>query len=193
MIGSRFGRWLFAARMWPLLPDSPKICPGTTTRNRCSSGEWRCKTQRQRLRPITATALARQLDHVEEPILLHQWGSAKDTALRLDDSLEMCDPRHGVRSGVELVWTASERLPPILWKTPRAYNDLPWLQLSVCQLKRTADLLVAALLLLTVFVFIAAILIGLKIADLFFMPRSAVAGWGGRSLFTSCALWQFSL
>ena len=171
-----------------LLPDSPKILFLAQPQEiDAVLGEWRRVPQRQRLRPITATALARQLDHVEEPILLALSEAVrKDTALRpLHDSLEMCDPRH-VRavSVLNLFEQHQERLPPILMKdTVFAYNDLPWAAtFSVqAQLKRMADLLVAALLLLLTapFVFIAAILIWLEDRGpvLYAQKRS---GWLGR-------------
>ena len=180
-----------------LLPDSPKILFLAQPQEiDAVLGEWRRVPQRQRLRPITPTALAKQLDHVEEPILLAlSEGVRKDTALLpLHDSLEMCDPRH-VRavSVLNLFEQHQERLPPILMKdTVFAYNDLPWAAtFSVqAQLKRMADLLVAALLLLLTapFVFIAAILIWLEDRGPVLYAQKRSGCWGGRSLFTSCAL-----
>ena len=100
-------------------------------------------------------------------------------------SLEMCDPRH-VRalSVLSLFEQQQERLPPVLMAdTVLSYDDLPWAAtFSVqAQLKRMADLLLAAFLLLITapFMLLAALLIWLQDRGpvLYAQQRS---GWLGR-------------
>ena len=148
---------------------------------------WRRVPQRQILRPVDPKALVQQLDQAEEPILV-----ALSQAVRQDPelcpllaNLEMRDPRQ-VRalSVLSLFEQQQERLPPVLMaNTVLAYDDLPWAAtFSVqAQLKRMADLLVAALLLLlsAPFVLLAALLIWLEDRGpvVYAQQRS---GWLGR-------------
>lgn len=148
---------------------------------------WRRVPQRQSLRRVDPKALAQQLDHAEEPILV-----ALSQAVRQDPALgpllanlEMRDPRQ-VRalSVLSLFEQQQERLPPVLMaNTVLAYDDLPWAAtFSVqAQLKRMADLLVAAMLLLlsAPFVLLAALLIWLEDRGpvVYAQQRS---GWLGR-------------
>ena len=133
-------------------------------------GAWRRVPQRQLLHPVAPDTLAQQLDQSDEPILVALSQAVReDPALRsLLASLEISDPRH-VRtlSVLSLFEHQQERLPPVLMgDTVFSYDDLPWAAtFSVqAQLKRMADLLVAAVLLLLTapFVLVAALLIWLE-------------------------------
>jgi lipopolysaccharide/colanic/teichoic acid biosynthesis glycosyltransferase len=148
---------------------------------------WRRVPQRQSLRPVDPKALVQQLDQAEEPILVALSQAVRqDPALRpLLANLEMRDPRQ-VRalSVLSLFEQQQERLPPVLMaNTVLAYDDLPWAAtFSVqAQLKRMADLLVAAVLLLlsAPFVLLAALLIWLEDRGpvVYAQQRS---GWLGR-------------
>ena len=148
---------------------------------------WRRVPQRQRLRPVDAKTLAQQLDQPEEPILVAlSQAVCKDSVLRpLLTSLEMSCPRQ-VRalSVLTLFAEQQERLPPVLMAdTFLGYEDLPWAAtFSVqAQLKRVADLLLAALLFFfsAPLVAFAALLIWLEDRGpvLYAQQRS---GWRGR-------------
>ena len=184
--------WVLAVRVGLrrglLLPDAPQILllvqPWELD---MVLADWRRLPQRQRLRPVVSTALAQQLDQAGEPILLALSQAVRsDTALRpLLASLEMRDPRQlRVISVLSLFEQQQERLPPALMAdTVLAYDDLPWAAtLSVqAQLKRMADLLVAALLLLLTapFVLLAMLLIWLEDrGPLLYAQRRS--GWLGR-------------
>ena len=184
--------WVLAVRVGLrrglLLPDAPQILllvqPWELD---MVLADWRRLPQRQRLRPVVSTALAQQLDQAGEPILLALSQAVRsDTALRpLLASFEMRDPRQlRVISVLSLFEQQQERLPPALMAdTVLAYDDLPWAAtLSVqAQLKRMADLLVAALLLLLTapFVLLAMLLIWLEDrGPLLYAQRRS--GWLGR-------------
>ena len=107
------------------------------------------------------------------------------TRVPLLADVEKCDPRQ-VRalSVLSLFEQQQERLPPVLMaNTDLCYDDLPWASaFSVqAQLKRMADLLVAALLLILTapFALVAALLIWLEDRGpvLYAQERS---GWLGR-------------
>ena len=148
---------------------------------------WGRVPHRQSLLPVDSHSLMQQLDHAEEPILVVLSEAVrKDYSLRsFLLSLEMSDPRQ-VRtlSVLSLFECQQERLPPVLMAdTLLPYDDLPWAAtFSVqAQLKRMADLLLAALLLLFTapFVLVAALLIWLEDRGpvLFAQQRT---GWLGR-------------
>ena len=149
--------------------------------------DWRRLPQRQRLRSVDSEVLVQELDQSEEPILLVLSQAVRsDPALRpLVASLEMRDPRQlRVISVLSLFEEQQERLPPVLVaETDLAFDDLPWAAaFSVqAQLKRIADLLVAAVLLLLTapFVLLAVLLIWLEDRGpvLYVQSRS---GWLGR-------------
>lgn len=191
--------WIGALTLWALavrvglrrgllLPEAPRMLLLAQPQELDTVlGAWRRVPQRQRLRPVEAQALAQQLDQAEEPILVALSQAVRqDPALRpLRASLEMRDPRQ-VRalSVLSLFEQQQERLPPVLMAdTVLAYDDLPWAAtFSVqAQLKRMADLLVAAVLLLlsAPFVLLAALLIWLEDRGpvVYVQQRS---GWLGR-------------
>ena len=148
---------------------------------------WRRVSHRERLYPVDALRLQRRLDQPEQPLLV-----AVSAEVRRDpcqrqvlESMEMRDPRvlRSV-SVLGLFEQQQERLPPVLMRdVSYTYDDLPWAApFSVqAQLKRMADLvLAAALLLLTApFMAVAALLIWLEDRGpiLYSQQRS---GWLGR-------------
>ncbi|CAK22531.1 sugar transferase [Synechococcus sp. CS-197] len=191
--------WIGALTLWALavrvglrrgllLPEAPRMLLLAQPQELDTVlGAWRRVPQRQRLRPVEAKTLAQQLDQTEEPILVALSQAVRqDPELRsLRASLEMRDPRQ-VRalSVLSLFEQQQERLPPVLMAdTVLAYDDLPWAAtFSVqAQLKRMADLLVAAVLLLLTapFVLLAALLIWLEDRGpvVYAQQRS---GWLGR-------------
>lgn len=184
--------WVLAVRVGLrrglLLPDAPQILllvqPWELDK---VLAEWRRLPQRQRLCPVESAAIAQKLDQVEEPILLAlSQDVRRDSALGpLLASLEMRDPRQlRLISVLSLFEQQQERLPPALMAdTVLAYADMPWAAtFSVqAQLKRMADSLVAAVLLLLTapFVLLAVLLIWLEDRGpvLYAQRRS---GWLGR-------------
>ena len=177
-----------ALRRGLLLPEAPQLLllaaeeeVGTVLT------AWQRVPQRQPLAPTTAQALEQHLPEATDPLLVALSPNLRqDPSLRpLLESLEMRDPRQvRVLSLMSLFDLQQERLPPVLMgDTTLAYDDLPWAAtFSVqAQLKRTADLLVAALLLLLTapFVLLAAMLIWLEDQGpiVYVQERS---GWLGR-------------
>ena len=191
--------WIGALSFWALgvrvvlrqgllLPDAPKILLLAQPQELESvMRAWRRVPQRQQLRPVDATTLGQQLDQAKEPILLAiSQAVRQDPALRsLLASLETRDPRQvRVISVLSLFEQQQERLPPALMAaTVLIYDDLPWAAtFSVqAQLKRMADLLLAAVLLLLTapFVLLASLVIWLEDRGpvLYAQQRS---GWLGR-------------
>ncbi len=148
---------------------------------------WRRVPQRQRLLPVQAPELKQQLDRADESMLV-----ALSPAVRSDPllrplliDLEMRDPRLVcTMSLLSLFEQQQERLPPaLLADTGLAYNTLPWAtRFSVqAQLKRLADLALAAVLLLLTapFLLVASLLIWLEDRGpvVYSQQRS---GWLGR-------------
>ena len=191
--------WIGALSIWVLgvrlglhrgllLPEVPKILLLAQPHElKTVLGAWHRVPHPQRLRPVEANALVKQLDQAQESILLALSHAVRqDHALRLLlADVEKCDPRQ-VRalSVLSLFEQQQERLPPVLMaNTDLCYDDLPWASaFSVqAQLKRMADLLVAALLLILTapFALVAALLIWLEDRGpvLYAQERS---GWLGR-------------
>ncbi len=177
-----------ALRRGMLLPDAPRILLLSQPHEMDTVlGAWQRVPQRQSLCPVDAPALLQQLDQADNPIIVSFTQAVRqDPALRpLLARLEMHDLRHvsGI-SVLTLFEQQQERLPPILiGETTFSYEDLPWAAtFSVqTQLKRMADFLVAALLLLVTApcVLLAALLIWLEDQGpvLYAQQRS---GWLGR-------------
>ena len=152
--------WAFLVRVCLrrgfLAPDSPRMLllaqPQELSKVLIA---WRRVPQRQQLHPINVSELAHLLDHSDESILVARTKSVShDPSFRpLLALLETCDPRQvRVLSVLSLFELQQERLPPVLIADAApAYDDLPWVApFSVqAQLKRMADLVVAALLLLS--------------------------------------------
>ena len=148
---------------------------------------WRRVPQRQRLRPVDAPHLVQLLDEVDDPVVVVlSHAVSQDPGLRpLRARLEKCDQSQvHLLSVLSLFEQQQERLPPVLMgESVLAYDDLPWAAtFSVqAQLKRMADLLVAAMLLLLTapFVLLAVLFIWLEDRGpvLFAQKRS---GWLGR-------------
>ena len=148
---------------------------------------WQRVSHRQRLSPVDAPRLQRRLDQQEQPLLV-----AVSDEMRSDlsqqpllESLEMRDPRV-VRSVsvLRLFEQQQERLPPSLMADISfTYDDLPWAAaFSVqAQLKRMADVMVSALLLLLTapLIAVAALLIWIEDGGpiVYSQQRS---GWLGR-------------
>ena len=148
---------------------------------------WRRVPHRQRLFPVDAQRLQRRLDESDQPLLVAVTDEVRRDPMQhvLLESLDMRDPRL-VRSVsvLSLFEQQQERLPPALMgDTPFTYDDLPWAAtFSVqAQLKRMADLLVAALLLLITapFMAVAALLIWLEDRGPVFYAQQR-SGWLGR-------------
>ena len=148
---------------------------------------WRRVPHRQRLFPVDAQRLQRRLDQSDQPLLVAVTDEVRRDPMQhvLLESLDMRDPRL-VRSVsvLSLFEQQQERLPPALMgDTPFTYDDLPWAAtFSVqAQLKRMADLLVAALLLLITapFMAVAALLIWLEDRGPVFYAQQR-SGWLGR-------------
>ena len=148
---------------------------------------WRRVPHRQRLFPVDAQRLQRRLDQSDQPLLVAVTEAVRRDPMQyvLLESLDMRDPRL-VRcvSALSLFEQQQERLPPALMgDTPFTYDDLPWAAtFSVqAQLKRMADLLVAALLLLITapFMTVAALLIWLEDRGPVFYAQQR-SGWLGR-------------
>ena len=191
--------WIGALSIWALavrvglrqgllLPEAPKILLLAQPHEiETALMAWKRVPQRQRLHPVTAIALAQELNQADEPIVVAlSHAVLQDPELQpLLASLEMRDSRQlHVLSLLRLFEQHQERLPPVLIAdTVIAYDDLPWAAtFSVqAQLKRMADLLVAVLLLLLTapFVLLAALLIWLEDRGpvLYAQQRS---GWLGR-------------
>ena len=191
--------WMSALTVWALLvrlalrrglllPDSPRLLL-LANRDELHTllESWRRVPHRQRLLPVDQCRLQRRLDQPEQPLLV-----AVSAEMRRDqnqrsllESLEMRDPRV-VRSTsvLSLFEQQQERLPPLLMgDAPFTYDDLPWAAtFSVqAQLKRMADLLVAAVLLtLTApVVLMAALLIWFEDRGPVFYSQQR-SGWLGR-------------
>tara|TARA_Y100001954_G_scaffold220173_1_gene255019 strand:- start:294 stop:1643 length:1350 start_codon:yes stop_codon:yes gene_type:complete len=177
-----------ALRRGLLLPESPRLLllaqqneiPTVLT-------AWQRVPHRQRLSPVDASRLQGRLEHPEQPLLVAVSSEIRrDSSQRsLLENLEMCDPRV-VRSVsvLSLFEQQQERLPPVLMgDVPFTYDDLPWAStFSVqAQLKRLADLVVAALLLLITvpFMAVAALLIWLEDQGPVFYAQQRT-GWLGR-------------
>lgn len=191
--------WVGALSLWALavrlslrqgllLPEAPKMLLLTQPYElETVLAAWRRVPQRQRLCPVTASALAEHLDYSKEPFVVAiSRAVLQDHALLpLLASLEMSDSSQvHVLSVLSLFEQHQQRLPPLLMiDTVLEIDDLPWTApFSVqAQLKRTADLVLAAMLLLvsTPFLLLAALLIWLEDRGtvLYAQQRS---GWLGR-------------
>ena len=191
--------WMFALTGWALfvrlalrrgllLPESPRLLL-LAQQNEIPTvlAAWQRVPHRQRLSPVDALRLQGRLEQPEQPLLVAVSSEMRrDSSQRLLlESLEMRDPRV-VRSVsvLRLFEQQQERLPPVLMgDVSFTYDDLPWAStFSVqAQLKRLADLLVAALLLLITvpFMAVAALLIWLEDRGPVFYAQQR-SGWLGR-------------
>ena len=176
-----------ALRRGLLLPDAPRLML-LAQQNEVHSvlTAWRRVPHRQRLFPVDAQRLQRRLDQTDQPLLVAVTEEVRRDPVQrsLLESLDMRDP-HVVRSVsvLSLFEQQQERLPPaFMGDIPFTYNDLPWAAtFSVqAQLKRMADLLLAALLLLITapFMAVAASLIWLEDrGPIFYLQQRT--GWFG--------------
>ena len=177
-----------ALRRGLLLPDAPRLLLlAQQNELHFVLKAWQRVPHRQRLSPVDALRLQRRLDQPEQPLLVAVSAAVRrdPSQLSLLESLEMRDPRL-VRSVsvLSLFEQQQERLPPALMSDVTfVYDDLPWsATFSVqAQLKRMADLLVAAILLLLTapFVMVAALLIKLDDGGPVFYSQQR-SGWLGR-------------
>ena len=177
-----------ALRRGLLLPDAPCLLL-LAKRDEIQTvlTAWRRIPHRQRLMPVSETELQRRLDQPEQPLLVAISSSVcSDSAANpVLDKLEICDPRV-VRSMSLLKFfeLLQERLPPLLMgESSLTFEDLPWAATFSVQgqLKRMADLLVSATLLLLTFPFILAAALLIWIEDrgpVFYVQQRS--GWLGR-------------
>ena len=177
-----------ALRRGLLLPESPRLLLlAKQSESPTLLAAWQRVPHRQRLSPVDALRLQGRLEQPEQPLLVAVSSEMRcDSSQRLLlESLEMRDPRV-VRSVsvLSLFEQQQERLPPVLMgDVSFTYDDLPWATtFSVqAQLKRLADLVVAALLLLITapFMAMAALLIWLEDRGPVFYAQQR-SGWLGR-------------
>ena len=177
-----------ALRRGLLLPDSPRLLL-LAHQNEIHTvlTAWQRIPHRQRLSPVDALRLRGRLEQPEQPLLVAVSSEIhRDSSKRsLLESLEMSDPRV-VRSVslLSLFEQQQERLPPVLMgDVSFTYDDLPWAStFSVqVQLKRMADLMVSAFLLLITapLIALAALLIWLEDRGPIFYSQQR-SGWLGR-------------
>ena len=191
--------WIGALSLWALavrvglrrgllLHDSPRILLLAHPHELDSVLNAWCRVpHRFSLEPVSPSDLAQHLDQYDQPILLALSQSvSKDPLMRsLLASLETRDPRQvRILSVISLFEQQQERLPPgLLADIVLTYDDLPWAStFSIqVQLKRMADLLIAAFLLFLTspFVFLAALLIYLEDQGPVFYAQQR-SGWLGR-------------
>ena len=183
-----FGVRLALRRGGLLIPDTPRLLLlAQPDEIQAVLTAWKRVTHRLRLTPFDARRLQRRIDDPDQSFLVAFSPSVRrDQVLKpILDSLEMCDPRQ-LRSVslIRLFEQQQARLPPLLLdESSFTYDDLPWAAtFSVqAQLKRMADLLVAALLLLLTapFVLSAALFIWLEDRGPVFYVQER-SGWLGR-------------
>ena len=177
-----------ALRRGLLLPESPRLLL-LAQQNEIPTvlAAWQRVPHRQRLSPVDALRLQGRLEQPEQPLLVAVSSEMRrDSSQRsLLESLEMRDPRV-VRSVsvLSLFEQQQERLPPVLMGDfSFTYDDLPWAStFSVqAQLKRMADLMVSAFLLLLTapLIAVAASLIWLEDRGPIFYSQKR-SGWLGR-------------
>ena len=183
--------WVLAVRLalrrGLLLPESPRLfLLAKSDEVKSVMQAWKRVPERQRLWPIQPEVLFERMNQMEEPLLL-----AISPALRQDPELrplldrsETTDPRElRVLSLLSLFQQQQERLPPaFIPQEGLAYDDLPWAStFSVqAQLKRLADLVLAASLLLLMLpvICLAALLIWIDDPGPIFYAQQR-SGWLG--------------
>lgn len=177
-----------ALRRGLLLPESPSLLL-LAQQNEIPSvlTAWQRIPHSQRLSPVDALRLRGRLEQTEQPLLVAVSSKmCRDSSQRsLLESLEMRDPRV-VRSVsvLSLFEQQQERLPPgLMGDFSFTYDDLPWTStFSVqAQLKRMADLVLSAFLLLFTapLIAVAALLIWLEDRGPIFYSQKR-SGWLGR-------------
>ena len=191
--------WMGALMVWSLLmrialrrglflPDIPRLMLLSSDEEAAGILQaWARVTPRQSLEPISPTALRQLLNEGASPLLVAVTPSRpRDPSLSdLIERLEIQDPcQVQTISVISLFEQQQERLPPVmLTDSGFSYDQLPWAApFSVqAQLKRLADLIVAAaLLFLTApFVGVAALLIWLEDKGPVFYSQQR-SGWLGR-------------
>ena len=148
---------------------------------------WQRIPHRQRLSPVDPLRLRARLNCPEQPMLVAVSSDMRrdSNQLMMLSSLEMRDPRVlRCVSVISLFEQQQERLPPQLMKEfSFNYDDLPWASTFSfqAQLKRMADLVLSASLLLITapFVAVAAFLIWLEDRGPIFYSQQR-SGWLGR-------------
>ena len=148
---------------------------------------WKRVPSRQRLQSIPVDEMLKRWQHSDEPLLVAITPAMRHIPELLPflECSELSDPRQlRVLSVISLFEQEQERLPPaFLSKEDLAYDDLPWAAtFSVqSQLKRLADLLVAAALLLITapFLLVAALFIWLDDRGPIFYSQQR-SGWLGK-------------
>ena len=177
-----------ALRRGLLLPDSRRLLLlASDTEISSILQYWTRVSSRQRLEPITPSALEELLNERSSPLLVAlSLRRRRDHSLSsLIERLEIQDPRLvQTTSVISLFEHYQERLPPaLLADSGLSYDELPWAApfSFQAQLKRLADLLVSAVLLLltTPFLALAALLIWLEDQGPVFYSQER-SGWLGR-------------
>ena len=148
---------------------------------------WKRVSGRLSLRLIQPHALLDRLQHSQDPLLVAITPALRQTPEvgPLIQRLESSDPRQlRLLSLIRLFEQEQERYPPALLPDDAlAYDDLPWASIfSVqAQLKRLADVIVSAALLLVTapFVVLAALLIWLEDQGPIFYTQQR-SGWLGQ-------------
>ncbi len=148
---------------------------------------WQRVPHRQRLSPVDALRLQGRLDQQEQPLLVavSPVCQREPSHRSLLKKLEMHDPRVVRSVSVLMLFEQQqERLPPMLLRDASfTYDDLPWAATFnvQAQLKRMADLVVAAMLLLLTapLIAVAAFLIWLEDRGPIFYSQQR-SGWLGR-------------
>jgi len=184
--------WAFAVRLAMrrglLLPESPRLFllaePDEIAQ---VMRAWKRVPERQRLWPTQPEVLLERMKRMDEPLLLAITPALRQHSelLPLLECSETSDPREiRMLSLLSLFQQQQERLPPaFIGQDGLAYDDLPWAAtFSVqAQLKRMADLVVAAALLLITFPFVAisALLIWIEDQGPVFYTQQR-SGWLGR-------------
>ena len=191
--------WMLGLTVWTLLvrlalrrgllmPDVPRLfLLARPNEIPTILSAWRRVPHSTRLSPVDVSSLQRLLEQLNQPMLVAVGAEFRrdSTYSALLEGLEMRDPRVARSVSVlSLFEQQQQRLPPVLiGNVAFTYDDLPWsATFSVqAQLKRMADLLVSALLLLLTspFIAFAALLIWLEDRGPIFYSQQRT-GWLGR-------------
>lgn len=194
--------WMMPLALWSLmvrislrrgllLPELPALLVlGPESETRLVLQAWQAVPSQQRLEFVSWSALEHRLKSDKGPTVLAITSAQRMfvNAEEIIDQLECCDPRRvALMSPLRLLELHQERLPTaLLPESWLSYGEIPWTSaFSVqSQLKRAADLLLAALLILVTapLLLLAAMLIWLQDHGpvMYSQTRS---GWFGQPFF----------
>ena len=195
--------WMLPVTIWSLLvriglgkglllPEAPALLVlGPEREAEIVMKAWQAIPARQPLQTTSFVALRQHLQSYELPSIVltitpSQWIAAEADGLM--EQLESCDPRKiSLLSPLRLIETHQERLPTdLLPDSWLSYGEIPWTSAFnvQSQLKRAADVFVAAALLLVTapFLLMAAVLVWLQDHGpvMYVQKRS---GWLGQPFF----------